>query len=108
MSPRLPHPVTCLDPRCVPENFFGPNFRGPVFRNAGGRATDDAIRSFAVLRGLADMKSVVVIHHTGTLPPPPPPSGPPSGPQLLHSYLLLGSRETDKLARLWHDACDRA
>lgn len=61
--------MTCLDPRCVPENFFGPNFQGPVFRNAGGRATDDAIRSFALLRGLADMKTVVVIHHTGTLAP---------------------------------------
>lgn len=57
--------MTCLDPRCVPETFFGPEFDGPVFRNAGGRATDDAIRSFTLLRGLAGLKNVAVIHHTG-------------------------------------------
>ncbi|KAK7714289.1 hypothetical protein SLS64_004389 [Diaporthe eres] len=56
--------LTCLDPRCVPETFFGPEFDGPVFRNAGGRATDDAIRSFTLLRGLAGLKNVAVIHHT--------------------------------------------
>lgn len=57
--------MTCLDPRCVPETFFGPEFDGPVFRNAGGRATDDAVRSMTVLRGLAGLRNVVVIHHTG-------------------------------------------
>lgn len=74
--------MTCLDPRCVPETFFGPNFGGPVFRNAGGRATDDAIRSFAVLRGLADFKAVAVVHHTGTL----------AGFPTLTPSLLLGVR----------------
>lgn len=57
--------MTCLDPRCVPEAFFGPGFDGGVIRNAGGRATDDAIRSLTALRGLAGLKNVVVIHHTG-------------------------------------------
>lgn len=57
--------VTCLDPRCVPETFFGPDFDGGVIRNAGGRATDDAIRSLTILRGLAGLRNVVVIHHTG-------------------------------------------
>ncbi|KAK2611018.1 hypothetical protein N8I77_004401 [Diaporthe amygdali] len=56
--------LTCLDPRCVPEAFFGPGFDGGVIRNAGGRATDDAIRSLTALRGLAGLKNVVVIHHT--------------------------------------------
>lgn len=57
--------VTCLDPRCVPENFFGPNMAGGVFRNAGGRATDDAIRSITALRALVGMQTIVVVHHTG-------------------------------------------
>lgn len=57
--------MTCLDPRCVPETFFGPGFDGGVIRNAGGRATDDAIRSLTILRGLAGLRNVVVIHHTG-------------------------------------------
>lgn len=61
----IPFLVTCLDPRCVPEDFFGPNLAGGVFRNAGGRATDDAIRSITLLRGLADLRTVVVVHHTG-------------------------------------------
>ncbi|KAI3400312.1 hypothetical protein diail_3693 [Diaporthe ilicicola] len=56
--------LTCLDPRCVPETFFGPEFDGGVIRNAGGRATDDAVRSLTLLRGLAGLKNVVVIHHT--------------------------------------------
>lgn len=61
--------MTCLDPRCVPETFFGPGFDGPVYRNAGGRATDDAVRSLTLLRGLAGLRNVAVIHHTGKWPP---------------------------------------
>ena len=57
--------VTCVDPRCVPEAFFGPNLRQPVFRNAGGRATDDAVRTLNILRAVANIKLVLVIHHTG-------------------------------------------
>jgi carbonic anhydrase len=56
--------VSCIDPRAVPENFFGPNFRAPVFRNAGGRVTDDVVRSFNVLRSLIPFKKIVIIHHT--------------------------------------------
>ncbi|KAK7747444.1 hypothetical protein SLS53_001699 [Cytospora paraplurivora] len=56
--------LTCLDPRCVPENYFGPDFHGGVFRNAGGRVTEDVIRSFTVLRVLAGLKNVAVVHHT--------------------------------------------
>lgn len=39
---------------------------GAVFRNAGGRATDDAIRSITALREVADMRTIVVVHHTGS------------------------------------------
>ncbi|PSR74896.1 carbonic anhydrase [Coniella lustricola] len=55
--------LTCLDPRCVPETFFGPSFNGAVIRNAGGRATDDAVRSLSVLRALAGLTTVAVVHH---------------------------------------------
>lgn len=35
-----------------------------VVRNAGGRATDDAIASMTVLRSLGNLKNLFVIHHT--------------------------------------------
>ncbi|KIW16099.1 hypothetical protein PV08_06150 [Exophiala spinifera] len=56
--------LTCLDPRCVPENFFGPGLFASSFRNAGGRVTEDAIRSITGLRALVGMKGVAVVHHT--------------------------------------------
>lgn len=57
--------MTCADPRCVPQAFFGPEFRGSVHQNAGGRVTEDVIRSYNVLRALANLKVVLVVHHTG-------------------------------------------
>ena len=54
-----------MDPRCVPEQMFGPDFRGASFRNAGGRATKNAIDSITVLRSLAAVSLVLVVHHTG-------------------------------------------
>lgn len=57
--------VTCVDPRCVPEAFFGPDLRAAVHRNAGGRATADVVRTLNVLRALVKMNTVVVVHHTG-------------------------------------------
>lgn len=57
--------MTCLDPRCVPEQFFGPDSRAAVIRNAGGRASKDVITSITVLRSLANAAAVLVIHHTG-------------------------------------------
>jgi carbonic anhydrase len=35
-----------------------------VIRNAGGRASDDAIRSLVISQGLLGTNEVVVIHHT--------------------------------------------
>ncbi|KAF3768754.1 carbonic anhydrase, partial [Cryphonectria parasitica EP155] len=55
--------LTCLDPRCVPETFFGPDYVGATFRNAGGRATDDAIRSLTLLKALGGLKTIAVVHH---------------------------------------------
>lgn len=66
LSLSLPYAVTCLDPRSVPEQFFGPELGAAVIRNAGGRATKDVITSITVLRSLANAAAVFVIHHTGT------------------------------------------
>jgi carbonic anhydrase len=57
--------VTCLDPRCVPEQYFGPGSIGAaVVRNAGGRASPDVVKSITVLRALMDVQTVMVVHHT--------------------------------------------
>lgn len=58
-------PVTCLDPRVVPEQFFGPELNSPVIRNAAGRVNKDVINSITLLRSLANPSAVIVIHHTG-------------------------------------------
>jgi len=58
--------VTCVDPRTIPEQFFGPGLRASVYRNAGGRATDDVVRTLNILRPLGNVKLVLVVHHTGT------------------------------------------
>lgn len=58
-----------MDPRCEPTQFLGPGLRG-VLKNAGGRATPDAVRSILVLRSLikkTEKGTVAVIHHTGKL-----------------------------------------
>lgn len=60
--------VTCMDPRVVPEQFLGPKAQLAVFRNAGGRATPDVVRTITVLQSLgfqAEQATVLVIHHTG-------------------------------------------
>ncbi len=49
----------------MPEEFFGPEIGAAVIRNVGGRATKDAINSITVVRSLAGVKTVLVIHHTG-------------------------------------------
>lgn len=75
--------VTCLDPRCVPEDFFG--FQGGLYflhpvrvfayrnlssdgtgvlRNAGGRAAP-ALSDIVALHALFHLKNVVILHHTG-------------------------------------------
>lgn len=57
-----------MDPRCEPTQFLGPEFFGAVLKNAGGRATPDAVRSILGLRSLSltsEKATVAVIHHTG-------------------------------------------
>lgn len=66
MSPQAPHTaiLTCMDARLDAAGFLDdwPN-AAHVVRNAGGRATADALRSLAVSCAMG-IERVVIIHHT--------------------------------------------
>jgi len=69
---RLPLPparkftvLTCMDARLDPAKFAGlTEGDAHVIRNAGGRASDDAIRSLVISYKLLGTKEFFVIHHT--------------------------------------------
>src|SRR5437868_10766517 len=57
--------LTCMDARLHPAKFLGLEIGDAhVIRNAGGRASDDAIRSLIISQRLLGTKEVLVIHHT--------------------------------------------
>lgn len=57
--------LTCMDARLHPEKFLGLDVGDAhVIRNAGGRASDDAIRSLVISQRLLGTTEIVVIHHT--------------------------------------------
>ncbi len=57
--------VTCMDARLDPAGFLGlEEGDAHVIRNAGGRASEDAIRSLVISQQLLGTNTVVVIHHT--------------------------------------------
>src|SRR2546425_4377691 len=57
--------LTCMDARLHPSRFLGLELGDAhVIRNAGGRASDDAIRSLVISEQLLGTNTVVVIHHT--------------------------------------------
>lgn len=57
--------ITCMDARLDPARFLGlEEGDAHVIRNAGGRASEDAIRSIAISQLLLGTREVVVIHHT--------------------------------------------
>jgi carbonic anhydrase len=57
--------VACMDARLHPSKFLGLEIGDAhVIRNAGGRASDDAIRSLIISQRLLGTKEVLVIHHT--------------------------------------------
>ena len=57
--------VTCMDARLHPEAFMGFNFGDcHMIRNAGGRVSDDALRSLVISQRFLGTEEVVVIHHT--------------------------------------------
>lgn len=57
--------LTCMDARLHPERFAGFAVGDAhVIRNAGGRASDDAIRSLVISSRLLGTREFAVIHHT--------------------------------------------
>jgi len=57
--------LTCLDGRVVPERFLQLGLgEVNVLRNAGGRVTEDVIRSLVVSSWLLGTRMFLVIHHT--------------------------------------------
>ena len=57
--------ITCMDARLHPEKFLGLELGDAhVIRNAGGRASDDALRSVILSTRLLGTQQVLVIHHT--------------------------------------------
>jgi carbonic anhydrase len=57
--------LTCMDARLHPEKFLGLDlWDAHVIRNAGGRASDDALRSLIISSRLLGTDEYAVIHHT--------------------------------------------
>lgn len=57
--------LTCIDGRIDPARVLGIDIGDAhVVRNAGGRASDDAIRSLTISSWLLGTREFVVIHHT--------------------------------------------
>lgn len=57
--------LTCMDARLDPAKYVGlAEGDAHVIRNAGGRASDDAIRSLVISYKLLGTKEFFVIHHT--------------------------------------------
>jgi carbonic anhydrase len=57
--------LTCMDARLDPAKFLGlEEGDAHVIRNAGGRATADALRSLIISQQLLGTREIVVIHHT--------------------------------------------
>jgi carbonic anhydrase len=57
--------LTCMDPRMDPAAIaaaLGESAAAHV-RNAGGRVTDDALRSLVVATRLKDARAIIVVHH---------------------------------------------
>jgi carbonic anhydrase len=57
--------LACMDARLHPETFLGLDIGDAhMIRNAGGRASDDAIRSLVISNKLLGTREYLVIHHT--------------------------------------------
>ena len=57
--------VACMDARLNPYGVLGlQEGDAHIIRNAGGVATDDAIRSLAISQRLLGTEEIVLIHHT--------------------------------------------
>lgn len=57
--------VTCMDERIPVEEALGLSLGdAQIFRNAGGKVTDDVIRSAALTANFFDTTEIIVVNHT--------------------------------------------
>ena len=57
--------LTCMDARLDPQKFSGLQLGDAhIIRNAGGRASNDALRSLVISYNLLGTNEVYVVHHT--------------------------------------------
>jgi carbonic anhydrase len=91
--------LTCMDARLDPAKYAGlSEGDAHVIRNAGGRASDDAIRSLVISYKLLGTKEWFVIHHTDC--------GMETFNNDIMSDLLASSLKTASVdATGWHDCC---
>lgn len=89
--------LTCMDARLDPAKYAGlSEGDAHVIRNAGGRATDDAIRSLVISYKLLGTREWFVIHHTDC--------GMETFTDEIMRGLLASSLETSAVdASGWHD-----
>jgi carbonic anhydrase len=92
--------LTCMDARLDPAKYAGlAEGDAHVIRNAGGRASDDAIRSLVISYKLLGTKEWFVIHHTGC--------GMETFTDEVMRSLLASSLKTASIdASGWHDTGD--
>ena len=90
--------LTCMDARLDPAKYSGlAEGDAHVIRNAGGRASDDAIRSLVISYKLLGTREWFVIHHTDC--------GMETFTDEVMRDLLASSLETSSVdASGWHDA----
>lgn len=92
--------LTCMDARLDPAKYAGlSEGDAHVIRNAGGRASDDAIRSLIISYKLLGTKEWFVIHHTDC--------GMQTFTDEIMRDLLASSLKTATVdANGWHDCCE--
>jgi len=90
--------LTCMDARLDPAKYAGlAEGDAHVIRNAGGRASDDAIRSLVISYKLLGTKEWFVIHHTDC--------GMETFNSEIMGELLAGSLKTASVDETgWHDS----
>lgn len=92
--------LTCMDARLDPAKYAGlAEGDAHVIRNAGGRASDDAIRSLVISYKLLGTREWFVIHHTDC--------GMETFTDEIMRDLLCSSLKTASVdANGWHDCCE--
>lgn len=92
--------LTCMDARLDPAKYAGlSEGDAHIIRNAGGRASDDAIRSLVISYKLLGTREWFVIHHTDC--------GMETFDNDIMGRLLEGSLKTSRVDETgWHDSGD--